>query len=67
MKFGPVPVAEAEGAILAHSARLAGRILKKGHILTAGNLVLFTDDGITEITVARLEKMTSAKMMRRRP
>ena len=56
MKFGPVPVAEAEGAILAHSARLTGRILKKGHILTAGNLVLFTDDGITEITVARLEK-----------
>ena len=56
MKFGPVPVAEAEGAILAHSARLAGRTLKKGHILTAGDLVLFTDDGITEITVARLEK-----------
>ncbi|MDP7424342.1 MAG: molybdopterin-binding/glycosyltransferase family 2 protein [Rhodospirillales bacterium] len=56
MKFGPVPVAEAEGAILAHSARLTGRILKKGHILTASDLGLFTDDGITEITVARLEK-----------
>ncbi len=56
MKFGPVPVAEAEGAILAHSARLTGRILKKGHILTASDLGLFTDDGITEITVARLGK-----------
>jgi xanthine/CO dehydrogenase XdhC/CoxF family maturation factor len=30
MKFGPVPVAEAEGAILAHSLRVAGRRLKKG-------------------------------------
>ncbi len=56
MKFGPVPVADAEGAILAHSARLTGRILKKGHILTADDLALFVDDSISEITVARLEK-----------
>ncbi len=56
MKFGPVPVAEAEGTILAHSARLTGRIIKKGHILSTDDLSLFADDGISEITVARLEQ-----------
>ncbi|MBT3916885.1 MAG: NTP transferase domain-containing protein [Rhodospirillaceae bacterium] len=55
MKFGAVPVADAEGATLAHSARLTGRILKKGHILTTNDLSLFSAEGISEITVARLE------------
>jgi molybdenum cofactor cytidylyltransferase len=35
MSFGPVPVAEAEGAILAHSVRVSDGVLKKGHVLTA--------------------------------
>ena len=30
MKFGEVPVAEAEGAILAHSLKLGTTALKKG-------------------------------------
>jgi molybdenum cofactor cytidylyltransferase len=34
MRFGPVPVAEAEGAILAHSVRVSDGVLKKGHVLT---------------------------------
>ncbi|MBT3990678.1 MAG: NTP transferase domain-containing protein [Rhodospirillaceae bacterium] len=55
MKFGPVPVAEAEGTILAHSARLTGRVLKKGHTLSADDIALFNEEGIPEITVARLE------------
>jgi len=33
MKFGPIPIDHAEGTIVAHSTRLRGRILKKGHIL----------------------------------
>jgi len=56
MKFGRVPVPEAEGAILAHSARLTGRVLKKGHVLSADDLALFVEDGVEEITVARLEE-----------
>jgi len=56
MKFGPVPIADAAGSILAHSARLTGRILKKGHTLTSDDLSLFSAEGISEITVARLGK-----------
>jgi molybdenum cofactor cytidylyltransferase len=32
MKFGPVSLAEAEGAILAHSVGLTARKLKKGRV-----------------------------------
>ena len=35
MKFGEVPVAEAEGAILAHSLKLGTTALKKGRVLSA--------------------------------
>ncbi len=56
MKFGPVPTQDAEGAILAHSARLTERVLKKGHTMSADDIALFTEEGIEEITVARLEK-----------
>ena len=38
MKFGSVAVAEAEGAVLAHSHRLGpGQIVKKGQVLTAAD------------------------------
>ncbi|QGX98069.1 molybdopterin biosynthesis protein [Roseovarius faecimaris] len=55
MKFGPVPVAEAEGAILAHSLHLSGGRLRKGVRLTAEHVATLRDAGQTEITVARLE------------
>ena len=55
MKFGSVPVNKAQGSILAHSTRLPGRMLKKGHILTANEIILFTQEGITEVIVAQLE------------
>ena len=38
MIFGDIPLAEAEGARLAHSIRLAGRALKKGRSLSAEDL-----------------------------
>ena len=34
MKFGPVPVDEAEGAILAHAVRVKDVALKKGDVVT---------------------------------
>ena len=40
MKFGPVPVNEATGAILAHSRRLSERSIKKGHLLTDQDIKL---------------------------
>ena len=61
MKFGPVPTEDAAGAILAHSARLTGRVLKKGHTLTSDDLTLFAEEGIKEITVARLDETDIAE------
>ncbi len=56
MKFGPVPVGEAEGAILAHSLRLqSGRRLRKGVILEPEMIAALASEGVDEITVARLE------------
>jgi molybdenum cofactor cytidylyltransferase len=54
MKFGPVPVAEAEGAILAHSVTLASGRLKKGRRLNAADIEAMTAAGLAEVTVARI-------------
>ena len=55
MKFGPVPLSEAEGAVLAHSLSLGSVRLKKGHVLGAGDLKLIGQGGIDTVIVARLE------------
>jgi molybdenum cofactor cytidylyltransferase len=55
VKFGPVRLNDAEGAILAHAVRVEAAILKKGHVLTTGDLVLIGKAGIGSVTVARLE------------
>jgi molybdenum cofactor cytidylyltransferase len=38
MKFGEVPLAEAPGAILAHSLRLGATALKKARVLSVADL-----------------------------
>lgn len=55
MKFGPVPVAAAAGAILAHSVALPGGRLRKGKRLDAGDLDRLAAAGVNHVTVARLE------------
>lgn len=55
MKFGPVPVAEAKGAILAHSVTAEGRKLRKGLTLLPEHLAQLSDAGITDVIVAQLE------------
>jgi molybdenum cofactor cytidylyltransferase len=55
MRFGEVPVAEAEGAILAHSLRLGTVALKKARVLSRADLDLIAGAGLTRIVVARLE------------
>lgn len=55
MRFGPVPVSQAEGAILAHSVQLKARRLRKGAVLTPDHLAQLTEAGIPEVTVARLD------------
>jgi molybdenum cofactor cytidylyltransferase len=56
MKFGEVPVAEAEGAILAHSLKLGTAALKKARVLSRADLDLIAGAGLSHIVVARLER-----------
>jgi len=54
MEFGPVPLAEAEGTILAHSETVPGGRLRKGRILDAAAIARLAAAGLAEVTVARL-------------
>lgn len=54
MKFGPVPLEEAEGAILAHSERLPDGRLRKGQVIGAHDVARLRAAGLREVTVARL-------------
>ena len=55
MRFGPVPLAEALGTILAHSHPGAGGRLRKGRVLEAADLAALAAEGCREVVVARLE------------
>jgi molybdenum cofactor cytidylyltransferase len=55
MRFGPVPLSQAEGAILAHSELLPEGRLRKGEVLTAAHLAQLAAAGRDRVTVARLE------------
>src|SRR5205085_554666 len=55
MKFGEVPLGEAEGAILAHSLKLGATALKKARVLTHADLDVIAGAGLQRIVVARLE------------
>ena len=52
MKFGPVPVAEAEGGIAVHSIRQGSLVLKKGTLIGAAEVAALKTAGIAEIVVA---------------
>jgi molybdenum cofactor cytidylyltransferase len=55
VKFGPVPVVEAEGGVAVHSIRKGALVLKKGTVLGRSEIVALQAAGIPEIVVARLE------------
>ena len=55
MKFGRIPVADAVGAILAHSVAVPERRFKKGHALSEADVALLAADGQTDVMAARLE------------
>ncbi len=54
MKFGPVPVAQAEGAILAHSLRLPDGRLRKGVRLDGTHVQALVAAGYDTVVVAQL-------------
>lgn len=55
MRFGPVPLDQAEGAILAHSLMVAGRRMRKGAVLTRADLARIAAEGHAQVVVARLD------------
>ena len=55
MKFGSVRLEDAAGSVLAHTARLGGRVLAKGTLLDAGALEALRKAGRSCVVVARLE------------
>lgn len=54
MKFGPLDVTQAKGAILAHSQRVAGRHFAKGSVLEQADLAFLREHGVQQVVVARL-------------
>lgn len=55
MKFGAVAVAEAKGAILAHSIVVASGKMAKGRCLSSEDIRAFENAGLEKVIVARLE------------
>lgn len=55
MQFGPVPLSDAAGAILAHSLRAGAQTLRKGRILSATDVAVLRDAGYETVIVARLD------------
>jgi molybdenum cofactor cytidylyltransferase len=55
MKFGPTPLDEARGAIMAHSQRVGDRMIRKGAVLDDAAIAALRGAGRTEIICARLE------------
>ena len=55
MKFGPVPVRDSLGHIVAHAVRQVDLVLKKGQIVEAHHIERLIAGGVSEIIVAALE------------
>jgi molybdenum cofactor cytidylyltransferase len=55
MIFSTFALNEAEGALLAHSHRVPGRMLKKGTLLDATAIAALREAGITQVIAAKLD------------
>jgi molybdenum cofactor cytidylyltransferase len=55
MKFGEIPVAEALGAVLAHSLKAGDRSLRKGRVLSAEDVAALRAAGRSTVIAAQLE------------
>jgi molybdenum cofactor cytidylyltransferase len=55
VRFGPVPVGEAEGAILAHSTTAGEKRFRKAHVLGAEDIAVLRQAGVAEIVAAVLD------------
>jgi len=56
MKFGEIPVGQAEGAILAHSVKHKSGMFKKGRRLSAADIALLEESEVARIFAAQLSE-----------
>lgn len=54
MRFGPLAVGDALGAVLAHTTRAGERVLKKGRVLAAADLAALAAAGLAQVVCAVL-------------
>ncbi|MGX5800128.1 NTP transferase domain-containing protein [Bradyrhizobium sp. Arg314] len=54
MKFGPVPIDQAEGAVLAHATTAGEKRFRKAHRLSSGDVAALKAAGISEVVAAVL-------------
>jgi molybdenum cofactor cytidylyltransferase len=54
MQFLTSSVSEAVGAMLAHSVRAGGRVLRKGRVLSQDDVAAMTGSGVREVMIVRL-------------
>ncbi len=55
MRFGPVPLSDAAGAVLAHSVALPSGRLRKGHVLGREDIAALRGAGVSQVIVAQLD------------
>jgi molybdenum cofactor cytidylyltransferase len=55
MRFGPVPLDQAQGGVLAHSLDTPAGRLRKGTVVGPAELAALSAAGLAEVTVARLD------------
>ena len=55
MRFGPLALAECDGAILAHTVKLPGEVFKKGRVMGAADVDALRAAGFTHAMAAKLE------------
>lgn len=55
MRFGPIPLEHAQGAILAHSLRTGSLTFRKGRKLGAADVAALAAEGIAQVTAAVLD------------
>ncbi len=55
MKFGPIAIGDAAGAILAHTQKAGSKIFKKGRTLSDDDVATMAAAGLKTVVVARLE------------
>ena len=54
MKFGPIPIETAQGAVLAHSTTAGERRFRKAHRLSAEDVALLRAAGVSQVVAAVL-------------